>query len=202
MTHFVRAGLLSVSALLLVACAGVPERGVVVFDDRVKGIESISPWGFRGRVSIVHQEQGWHASLQWHEHRQDYRLSVAGPLGQGAFELYGGPSGVTLRDAGGRIQRDSDADALFLSVTGMALPVSGLRYWVRGLPVPGVEAALDYDPAGRLTGIRQSGWELRYDRFGSFSGYSVPGRLKMARDGLDVKLVIDEWLPADTAAVP
>ena len=163
----------------------------------------ISHWAFHGRVSITRGDEGWHAGLQWQQQAAQYQLKVAGPLGQGAFEMQGGPVGVVLEDASGQVFSARDADALVTRVIGWELPVSGLRYWVRGLAVPGVEASLQRDTQGRVISIRQSGWTIDYDRFQDVAGLAWPGRLKLARGDIGVRLVIDQWRTGlDTSVSP
>jgi outer membrane lipoprotein LolB len=79
-------------------------------------------------------------------------------------------------------------------VTGWEMPVSGMHYWVRGLAVPGVEAQLERDASGRVSLLDQSGWAISYDRYQTVAGLILPGRLRMERDDITVRLVIDEWL--------
>lgn len=164
-------------------------------------LADISHWAFHGRVSITRGDEGWHAGLQWLEQAGQYELKVAGPLGQGAFEMQGGPDAVVLEDASGQVFSARDADSLVIQVTGWELPVAGLRYWVRGLAVPGVEASLQRDTLGRVTSLRQSGWIIVYDRFQDVAGLDWPGRLKLARGDISVRLVIDQWRTGLDASV-
>jgi outer membrane lipoprotein LolB len=177
-------------ALLLAGCAAMPS----VPPQHPGAAAELDHWAFNGRVSLTREETGWHAALTWREYTGEYVLRVAGPLGQGAFELSGDAGGVMLVDADGRTFTARDADALLQHVTGWTLPVSGLHYWVRGLAVPGVEAQVERDTAGLVSRLVQSGWVIRYDRYRSVDGIPLPGRLRMEQDNVLVRLVIDEWL--------
>jgi len=177
-------------ALLLAGCAALPPAKPPAPRDVVE----LENWAFNGRVSLTRGETGWHAGLAWRERSGEYEIHVAGPLGQGAFELSGDDAGVMLVDADRRTFTARDSDALLRHVTGWALPVSGMHYWVRGLAVPGVEAHLERDASGRVSRLDQSGWTISYGRYHSVAGLVLPGRLQMERDDIAVRLVIDEWL--------
>ncbi|HYQ71525.1 MAG TPA: lipoprotein insertase outer membrane protein LolB [Gammaproteobacteria bacterium] len=182
-------------ALLLAACASLPPATPQHPGDAAE----LDAWAINGRVSLTRGDTGWHAGLTWREHAGEYDLRVAGPLGQGGFEMSGDAAGVMLVDADGRTFTARDADALLRHATGWALPVSGMQYWVRGLAVPGVEAQVERDDAGLVSRLVQSGWEIRYDRYQVVADLTLPGRLRMAREDIGVRLVIDEWFTNMTA---
>ena len=50
--------------------------------------------------------------------------------------------------------------------------------------------------------LAQSGWDIQYDRYRMLDGYAWPGRLKLARDNISVRLVIDSWRPGEAAGDP
>jgi outer membrane lipoprotein LolB len=177
-------------AMVLGGCAALP----TVTSHPPRAAAELDNWAFNGRVSLTRGETGWHAGLTWQERAGEYDLRVSGPLGQGAFELSGNDAGVVLVDADRRTFTARDPDALLKHVTGWILPVSGMHYWVRGLAVPGVEANLERDAAGLVSRLDQSGWAISYDRYQSVTGLNLPGRLRMERDDIAVRLVIDEWL--------
>jgi len=184
-------------ALLLAGCAALP----TATSRQPQAAADLDIWAFNGRVSLTRGETGWHAGLAWRERSGEYTLRVAGPLGQGVFELSGDAAGVMLVDADSRTYTARDADALLRHVTGWTLPVSGMHYWVRGLAVPGVEAQSERDSSGLLARLEQSGWAISYDRYQPVGDLILPGRLRMERDDIAVRLVIDEWL-LDVADTP
>jgi outer membrane lipoprotein LolB len=176
----------------LAGCATLPiESRKGVFPG--PGIEAYPVWQFKGRVSLMQGEQGWHASLNWHESPEHYRLNLAGPMGQAAMQIDGDSEGVRLRTANGDERVAQDADALVKSATGWQFPVSGIRYWVRGVPAPAAEAQVFTDEHGRPARLLQSGWDIRYTRFEHVAGRDWPTRMQLAAGDISVRLVIDEW---------
>jgi outer membrane lipoprotein LolB len=157
-------------------------------------------WQIRGRVSLIKGEQGWHASLNWREDAGRYRLDLSGPLGQGAVRVDGDDTGVRLQTADGREYVSRNADALVQTVTGWQFPVAGIRYWVRGVPVPGEQAVMETDASGRLVHLVQSGWDIRYNRFLDLEGRAWPTDLRLTTDDISVRLLVAEWTLGDVPA--
>ena len=176
-------------ALLLAGCAVTPTSET----RQSSTATDIGSWQFTGRFSLTRAEQGWHAGLSWQEQADQFQLKISGPLGQEAFRLTGNAAGVLLEDADGKIIRANDAESLLLQTTGWSLPVTGLRYWVRGLPVPRVYASERRDLQGRLLALEQSGWAISYTRYHSIEGVGWPAKLRLVRDDVTVRLVIDAW---------
>ena len=173
--------------LLLTACAATPPL------KSTRSAAEFTDWQLNGRIALTHGEQGWHASLLWQERGDGYQLKLSGPLGQGGFQLAGDEHGVVLVDAEGHSSFARDGDALLLQATGWRLPVMGMRYWVRGLPVPGTEATPVYDESGRLSRLEQSGWLINYQNYQLVKGAAMPSKMQLARDDVSVRLVIRQW---------
>lgn len=180
--------------LAVTGCATTPPLTDDLPPDAV--IPEYERWQFRGRVSMQRNEEGWHAGVNWQESAGIFTLKLSGPLGQGAVEVTGKEGLVRLQAANGKIIIANDADALLADVTGWQFPVSGIRYWVRGLPAPEPhpQAVITRDETGRLQRLVQSGWEIDYSRFEIIDGWRWPTRLRLAADDLVVRLVIDEWV--------
>jgi outer membrane lipoprotein LolB len=180
--------------LLLTGCAAVPPAAPPDVDSITAAERAaITHWQFNGRVSLTRGEQGWHAGLKWQTRGERYRLRVAGPLGQGALLLTGDEQAVTLVDGEGRVYVASTAEDLLQQATGWELPVSGLHYWVRGLSAPQGGFETSRDAQGRLQQLVQSGWTITYQRYQDVAGSAWPAKMRLERDGLTVRLVIDEW---------
>ncbi len=180
--------------LLLTGCAAVPPAAPPGVDSITSAERAaITHWQFHGRVSLTRGEQGWHAGLDWESRADQYRLQVSGPLGQGALLLTGNEYGVTLVDGEGRVYMAPDAEVLLQQVAGWHLPVAGLQYWVRGLSAPYAPAEATRDAHGRLQQLVQSGWTITYQRYQDVGGSSWPAKMRLERDELIMRLVIDQW---------
>ncbi|MGV8934570.1 MAG: lipoprotein insertase outer membrane protein LolB [Gallionellaceae bacterium] len=152
----------------------------------------LAPFAFNGRVATLHNDERSSASLRWtHSSLEDGILLLA-PLGQTVARIHADTHGVTL-EASGKLYAAPDAESLTEEVLGWRLPMSGMRYWVLALPAPGEQALIEHDALGQVSFIRQDGWEIQYLRYASLAPDSLPLRLVLKREGMEIKLFIDEW---------
>ena len=68
-----------------------------------------------------------------------------------------------------------------------------MRYWVLALPAAGSEAVIERGENGQIKVLRQDGWEINYTRYTTDGADSLPLRLTLQRDGMEMLLLIDEW---------
>ena len=82
-----------------------------------------------------------------------------------------------------------------ISAPGWSLPISGLDYWIRGLPRPQAEAAHRFDAEGLTRSIRQDGWDIEYRDYFSADDEAppLPRRLTLMNETLTLKLAIERW---------
>jgi outer membrane lipoprotein LolB len=155
-------------------------------------LNSLEAWTLDGRISLRHGEEAWHASLRWQQIDSVYHINMFGPFGQGTVQLDGSPQSVILQHEGETVQSD-DAEQLLRQQLGLQVPVNGLRYWAVGLASPGSEYKEELDPAGRLAVLQQNGWRVRFRGYVAVQGLMLPGKIFLDHDGLDVRLVVDQW---------
>ena len=187
------------AALLCAACESTPE--VVPVDDPQRAwtehlarLAAIDQWTAVGKLGIQSSEDSWSAGLNWRQDRNDYRLRLSGPLGQGLMELEGTAAGVVLRTSDDEEFRARSAEALMQRHAGWQVPLSGLRYWILGRPEPGAEIThLVLDPGGRLAELQQLGWRISYTRYAEFDGVVLPTRLTLENARLRAKLAVRNW---------
>lgn len=182
--------------LLLSACATrppAPPADRAAWQAHRAALETLTHWQAQGRVGVRAGEEGWNASFDWQQQDQDYRIRLRGPFGQGAVELHGNEQGVWLKQADRPAVFALDPESLLERETGWWLPVSGLRFWLRGLPAPGSESEYRWDELGGLTHLEQRGWRIDYSRYRQTDALRLPDRINIEGDTLRVKFVIDTW---------
>ena len=186
--------------LVLSGCESLPltETSAPVVDPQLAWstnqtqLDGLEAWTLDGRISIRQEEEAWHASLRWQQIDSVYHINLFGPFGQGAAQLDGSPQSVILQHDGQRVQSD-DAEQLLRQRLGLQVPVNGLRYWAIGLVAPGSEYTQKLDSNGRLAVLQQNGWRVRYRSYEVVKGFMLPAKIFLDHDGLDVRLVIDQW---------
>lgn len=174
--------------LMLVFLTGCASAPVIV----QRGAQQDAPFAFNGRVKI---KQGTHrdsSGISW-EHGKEDEILLLGPLGYTAGRIHKDARGATLDDAYGKHYAAPDAEALMQKSLGWQLPLSGLQYWIVGLPMPEIEARVERNSNGQVSSLKQQGWEIRYTRYADRKPDALPMQLEMSFEELEVLLQIDEW---------
>lgn len=148
-----------------------------------------SSFTLSGRVSVQHGEDSFSGALNWTADAERDELLFSNPLGQGIASLIRSPGGVVLTAAGKDPVHAETADELTEKTLGFHLPLSGLRYWVQGIPDPGRVSESRKSENGGLTQLKQDGWVIDYLQYRE----NRPRKIHVTRDGLEIRLVIDEW---------
>lgn len=142
-----------------------------------------------GRVSVKHGEDSFSGSLDWVSNAGRDELLLLNPLGQSVARLERSPGGVVLTPAGKQPVHAQTADELTEKTLGFRLPLSGLRFWVQGLPDPGRPHETTVSENGGITQLKQDGWVIDYLQYRE----NRPRKIHVTREGLEIRLVIDEW---------
>jgi outer membrane lipoprotein LolB len=204
------AAALSLLGLLLIlgGCAPEPTRPATrqtpgeqqvdaLREAHVQAVNQIVDWRVLGRFGVQTDDEGYHGRLDWRQRGALLDLILSGPFSSGGVRLRstgdGGGDGIELSDSNGNTRRAGDADALLEQATGLQMPVAGLHYWVRGLPAPGAVQQSRFDDLGRLSSLKQGGWGIDYRVYTEVHGLSLPRKVFLERDGLQVRLVVERW---------
>jgi len=188
------------SLLILVLAGGCATRPPVLAPEAEPAwlehraaLEALRDWQVQGRVALRTEDEGWSASFDWQQRGENYRIRLRGPFGQGAVELRGGQHGVWLKRADQPPVFALNPEALLQQQTGWQLPVTGLVAWLRGLPVSDGDPVIQWDTEGRLLHIGQNGWSINYQVYLEKGDLSLPKKLRLTRDSIQVRLVVDDW---------
>ncbi len=164
--------------------------------ERRAALQADDTFALNGRVALSAPGAGVNASLRWQQEGDVSRLSLDGPLGVGGAEVELHGDRLDLRTSRGEHLTGDAARAELERRIGFPLPLQALRYWVRGVPQPGVAADEVLDEAHqRLKRLVQDGWEIDYAAWLESAAGSLPRRLAVRRDDTRVRLVVDHWSP-------
>jgi len=196
-----RAGLL-ILAGVLVALGGCARQIVVerpadslqrLWAARIERIGAWKRWRLEGRAAVRRGDEGWQAALVWEQRGSDTRIELSDPLGRRVARLEVGPGGVVLT-ARNREYRADSPEELMQEVLGWWLPVSGMRWWLLGIPQPGApQEGLELDERGLAVRFRQSGWTLVYKQYDRWNGQWMPVRAEFTQSPVRVRLLVTRW---------
>lgn len=192
-------------ASLLTSCASVkppssattglsPEESWKQTKIKLSAIES---WDAQGRIAVSRKHEGESASFTWQQTSPHFLLKLFGPFGSGAMELDGVLTGsdkkVTLRQ-GNKISYAATAEDLLYQQVKWRVPISGLTYWAKGVPIP--NEPIDYyllNPDGSLKKLAQLNWEISYNNYDTFENIKLPTKIHLINHELEIKLAIRNW---------
>lgn len=151
-----------------------------------------SPFAFNGRVAAKYDGERSSVGVRWTHRGVEDDILLLAPLGRTVARIHSDATSVDLQTSTG-YSIAHNAEALTEQVLGWPLPMSGMRYWVLGLPAP--EGIVDIERAanGQLSVLRQHGWEIHYLRYALDTPDSLPLQLVLQRNNIEIKLLIDEW---------
>lgn len=194
-----RSGFFLLIVLLVSGCSQTPEIQTEIdptpyWLEHQLAVNQIHSWNINGRVGIKTDKQNGSAVLYWHQYDTNYELRIIAPLGQGTYILRGSPAGVVMQGPDGKIYSANNPEELMQAGLGWSVNLEGLQYWVRGIPRPGVSySELSLDAKGRLDYLNQSGFSIDVERYTELDNVSLPGKLLIKSDSLQLKMIIQSW---------
>jgi outer membrane lipoprotein LolB len=187
----VLAGLAGCAALPGVADDPVAARSA--FAERSVALEEVSQWRLAGRLTLELPAETWTGQVGWRAEDSRQVIDLSGPMGRGGGRLMLGGHQAVLVTRDGERYEASDPDALMALITGRAMPVSGLAYWVRGMARPGAGFDLRAERNGRPVRLIQDGWEIVYGAFEDVGAAAMPASLELSREDVRLRLLIQRW---------
>jgi outer membrane lipoprotein LolB len=174
--------LLMFAPLVLHGCATLPPPAA----PPAKALQSFT---LQGRVSVQYDEQSLSGQLNWHAGAESDEVLLSSPLGQGLASISRNKQGVTLTRPGEPPVTAKNVEILTESTLGFRLPLAGLRFWIQAMPDPARASQVHVNDAGGVEQIDQDGWKIDYLQYQE----NRPRKIHVTREGLEIRLVIDEW---------
>lgn len=189
--------------LLLTSCTTTPvikqsPTAKIDWSQQQDVLNKMQHWAINGRIAVQTEEDGGQADYVWKQDgRANYDIRLQAPLGAGTTWITGRPTGVSIKTSSGEELFNTDVDKLMLQLNGWPLPVSGMYYWVRGLPSPGSHYEVElWNETGLPEVMFQDGWRIEFKKYKMVSGKLLPGKLFISHQGeeeVDVRLIIRQW---------
>jgi outer membrane lipoprotein LolB len=158
-------------------------------------VGALRNWVAYGRIALRAEEEAWNITMHWRQQGERYQIRFSGPLGQGAMELSGDGTRVTLRTASNEVRSAPDPETLLFDTVGWRVPLRGLHYWIRGLATdPAAVSSLDLDPAGRLKRLSQDGWRVQFLRYAAVDDLELPTKVSLENSKVSARIVVKRWI--------
>ena len=188
---------LSLVLLLLAGCSGLDTREPVpdTWQEHSGHLKLLQQWTARGKMAVRTANASESASLIWQQDDHNTHVQLSGPLGIGATTIHSDGLELEIHQGDERRTIDiSNPDAIVTN-TGWDMPLQALSYWLKGIPAPDAKVQrLELDPKTQLLqSLWQNDWEIRYDRYEQFQGFTLPTRLKIQRGKTRAKVILLNW---------
>lgn len=191
---------LGLLTLALAACTTTPRQ--VDADAQRDALLQLDKWQAEGKLGLRAKGEAHSAYFDWQNHSDGFVLRLSGPLGQGTTWLRRDGSVVTLESPDQPMRQATSAEELMRYQLGWQVPVSNLRYWIKGVAAPNARVShLTRNPDGTLAELHQQGWQISYSRYNVESGWALPGKLTAKRGDIALTIIVKDWrLPEHEAA--
>lgn len=180
----------SVFVLLACLCSSVNAH------KNLKYTSSLNQFEVQGKIGFSEGKKGGSANFMWMEDGKNFDIRLYGPFGAGAVKIQNESDGlIILTDAEGRSYSGKDAETLLIKTTGWDIPVSGLRYWLKGVPAPysKPEDVVFSKPKGQLESFIQDGWTVQYQGYRQVKNHWVPKALTLHHGNIRLKVIFKRW---------
>ena len=176
-------------ASILAGCATAPPAPQAVA--RPAHMEHVA-FALNGRIAVRHDGERSSSNVRWTHRPAEDEILLLAPFGQTMARIHRDVRGVVL-DTPDKHYNAQDTEELTQRALGWHLPLEGLQYWALALPAPGSEARIERDANGQVSVMHQDGWEIRYTRYAVQALDSLPLRMSLQREGMELQLLVDEW---------
>lgn len=154
-------------------------------------------WRLQGKVGMQFRDQSASFNIAWLQQGNDqYEMNIKNPLTGSVMAYLKGTANEVTMQAAGKTYRDADAERLLQGQMGVSLPLSGMKYWVRGVPSPDSPVEqVTLDNSGRPQVLQQSGWRVEYTGWQGEGWNALPSKVNLSRlaENTKVKVIAKEW---------
>lgn len=184
---------------LLVGCSSIhtPKlKPAASWQQHQKNISSLTAWHAMGKIGCTNGHKGGSANLDWQQSQTHFDINLYGPFRTENIRLTGQqPGAVQLTTAAGINQTAKTPAAIIEQQLGWPVPVAGLMYWSRGIPMPNVPVTrIQLSTDNRLMKLTQQGWTIEYSDYQAFSKFILPTKITLKYKDIKIKLIFKNWL--------
>lgn len=179
------------AAALVAGCATVSRRAPAPqpWAQRLSALQQDRDWSMQGRAAVAAGSRGWQASVDWQQRGPQTVVHLSGPLGIGASVLRLTSAGLSVNGA----PANSDVVDQLQQRLGFDLPLANLRFWLLGVPDPGLPFIIARNGQDRVQHLTQAGWAIDFDRYMAIGGDWLPAMLVLNYPGVRVRIAVDRW---------
>ena len=198
--RFYRQNFACLFTLILAACATQPitssktPTDTALNQKHLATLSNIKAFALKGRLGVVTQKQGFSGGIDWQHLAITDNIDVFSPVGGKVANITKNLSGVTVTSKNNRSVSAQDAESLTETTLGFRLPLTGLSDWVLGRPSVSQIDAANWDDSGRLTALKQDGWDISFENYAIQNGINLPSKILLKSEKVNLKLLVEKWV--------
>ncbi|HHQ69569.1 MAG TPA: outer membrane lipoprotein LolB [Halothiobacillaceae bacterium] len=170
-----------------------PEQ-MAQFKAHQQALEQLTHWAVAARGAVRDSTQGGSFALRWEQSLDYSEVDLSGPFGQGQMYLAGTPEYMAIGYKLNHMRISTTPERWIEENTGWPVPIAALPVWLIGQADPSAEREqIQINNAGLIVQQYADGWQIRYDRYQTHNGLSLPGLIEVSRDDLRLRILIDNW---------
>lgn len=199
--------------LIIQGCASTPPTPTTLqqpfnWQAMVDKILLIESWEFSGKIGVRIPERIDSAVInRWQQQGNQFTIDLSSAIfGLGATRIEGSPNKITIIELGEEPKTSYQPEQLIHQHVGWPLPITQLRYWVKGIPAPSTHSTdkaedLEFNDKEQLSQFHQSGWKIHYPRYTQLKTHrplpeitSLPGKIVLQQQQVKITVIVNEWL--------
>lgn len=194
----IKLGLLLFAVLYLTACVTTPpppaDDAQQQWNARTAYLYGLGVWTAHIALIGNSDQQKFKIRVEWKQQADHYQIKLRDFIGRTIAIIDGTPSSVVAKTSKGQRYEGEDAEALIDELFAINIPVSGMRYWLQGIPVPdeGIDQ-LTLDDHGLASHIRQQGWHISYPYYLPNNPYKMPSQVILEFENIRLTAKITQW---------
>ena len=162
--------------------------------DRADYLYENPHWTAKMSLLGVTDEQKFKTKVIWQQKADHYQIKLQDFIGRTVAIIDGSSESVVVKTSKGQQYTGDDAETLIKELFGMHIPVSGLRYWLQGLPQPKSKLdELKLSEEGLAETIRQHGWKMSYPNYIANDPFKMPSQVLLAIENITLTVKINQW---------
>lgn len=154
-------------------------------------LEHIQSFQATGRLKFRTFKEQTTASFSWLEQDGVITTELFGPLGLGTIHLHVENNGQSTLKAEGKIYTASNPESLLAETAGLKLPISFLRFWLKGMPSPRYYPEFQNDSVGKLVSLRQDNLHLKYLQYHQ-GPVPLPQKIEVKHPEFELTMIIHD----------
>ena len=170
------------------------ENADQAWDNRKSLLYAQHEWRAHLSVIGVTKDEKFKTRIIWQQNSQGYQIKLRDFIGRTVALIEGSPDKVIVKTSKGERYEDHDAETLIYGLFGLRIPVTGMRYWLRGIPQPKLAYQdLSLRADGLAASMQQAGWQLSYQNYVENNALQLPANAVFQYDDLALTVKIARW---------